>query len=74
MVLHFAEVQKRRSWIKPWANRANRLSPEWSGERFQQELQEEVDPFWGNWRPHTPVKVPYNKPSAAYGSNIWFRH
>lgn len=72
MVLHFAGVQHRKTWITPWADRAEQMLPEWSDPVFQERLQDEVNWFWDLWQPHIPTQIKGHKPIDALGNNTWF--
>jgi hypothetical protein len=50
MAVHFAGIEKRDSWIVPWADRAEMYLPEWSSSRFQKRVEGEARDFWKWWR------------------------
>ncbi|KAK4943712.1 hypothetical protein LTR10_016809 [Elasticomyces elasticus] len=56
MAVHFAGTQERESWMVPWVERAEMLSPEWTGPQHLSSLAARVDHFWEEERSNIEVR------------------
>jgi len=57
MLVHFAGVRQRSTWIDPWANRTEMYSPEWSSPIFQSRIEVEAEHFWEAWNDEVDEKA-----------------